>query len=203
MTAREFTKSIERYLESPLVVCALWQPWATLCVASDPANEGKPAKRHETRHWAPRARPPFALAIQATKTVTADTRAAFTNERFKDALRRCGFYPGDPRPLLDGRMRASLAPVPLGAIIGVATVAAIYRTPGSVAEDRFPIRELCELTADDRAFGDYTVGRFAWQLADAIQLPDPIPFTGRQEPLYPVDVHTLDQIRAQLRGMVP
>lgn len=194
--------AIERYLTAPLHVLALWQPWATLCVAPDPAYVGLPAKRHETRHWAPKIPRPFAVAIQATKTFTAESRQALNTPRFKDALRRCGFYPGDPRPLLDGRMRATLPPAPLGAIIGLATVSIVYETPGLVHDVRFPVRELRDLTPDDMAFGNYESGRFAWLLKDALMLPAPIPFSGRQDALYALDDATRGQVDAQLRAMV-
>jgi hypothetical protein len=42
---------INGYLSQPLVVLALWQPHATLCVAPDPEHDGQPAKVHETRSW--------------------------------------------------------------------------------------------------------------------------------------------------------
>jgi hypothetical protein len=194
--------AIERYLTSPLYVLALWQPYATLCVAPDPSNAGQPPKRHETRHFAPRLPRPFCILIHATKTVTPESRAAFQDQRVKDALRRCGFYPGDPRPLLDGRMRSDLKPAPLGAIVGVATVSIVYQTPGMPVNDRVPVRELRDLTPDDLAFGNYEPERFAWLLKDAVMLPQAIPFSGRQDVLYSPDRATQDAVHAQVRGLV-
>lgn len=188
------------YMSASLEVLSLWQPWAILCVAPDPARVGRPAKEHETRHWAPRRRLPFYVAIHATKIFNADTREAFAHHRFKDALKRAGFYPGDPRPLLAGKMQSYLAPAPLGAIVGLATVDAVFRTPGSPADD-FPVRRLVDLTADDHAFGHYGPDRFAWRLSNTLMLPTPIPMTGRQEPLYPVPLEAREAINAQLRAL--
>lgn len=199
------------YLGQPLHVLALWQPWATLCVAPDPSNiDNQPAKRHETRHWYPFEKLPLRIAIHATKRVDGNTLASFSAPRFKDALKRCGFYPGDPRPLLrrPGAV-PGLAPVPLGAIVGVATVVSVHSvaTPPEQAIDHgvLPLR-LEELAEDDRAFGYFLVvpgdehpNRYAWRLADAVMLPKPVEHFGRQQSLYPADVHTLELIQAQLR----
>jgi hypothetical protein len=208
------TRAIERYLTSPLSVLALWQPVATLCVAPDPAHDGKPAKEHETRHWYPYEKLPIAVAIHAAKKFDADNRDSFTVSPFREALKRAGFYPGDPRPFLTRKLDppAGLKPVPLGAIVGVATVVEILSatTPSQDAIDRGVVPlNVNHLSQDDRAFGYFVPNagdphpfRYAWRLADAIMLPEPIPHSGRQDPLYPPDLHLREQINAQLRGMV-
>jgi hypothetical protein len=198
--------AIERYLICPLSVLALWQPWATLCVAPDPSHDGLPAKVHETRHWTPRGEPGFGVAIHAAKKFDGETKLAFDDAQFKAALKRCGFYPGDPRPMLSGKMQSSLTPVPLGAIIGVAVVESWLPTTtpnGSVRDAAAPAHE------DDEHFGywvpsalDPHQNRYAWRLRDTVQLPKPIAHMGRQDALYPVDLDTREQIYAQLRGMV-
>lgn len=52
------------------------------------------------------------------------------------------------------------------------------------------------------AFGAFGTGRYAWRMADQLALPEPIPFKGRQEPLYelPADVRAL--VEAQLGAEV-
>ncbi len=210
---------IDSYFGKPLVVLALWQPVATLCVAPDPENNGEPAKRHETRHWYPYGELPISVAIHAAKRFDAENRDSFTAPRFKEALKRSGFYPGDPREFTKRKMDPpmGLKPVPLGAIIGVATIAKLFSAmtipPEAIAHGVQPLR-LDSLTDDDRAFGYFVrrVGvpglpddphpyRYAWRLENTLLLPEPIPHSGRQEALYPVDVHLLDQITAQLRQL--
>lgn len=205
---------IERYLSSPLAVLALWQPHATLCVAPDPEHDGQPGKEHEARHWYPYEKLPFCVAIHAAKKYDPDNRDYFIAPRFRQALKRCGYYPGDPRPLLAGKASfPNMRPTPLGAIIGLATVVEVSsaQTPPQKALEAGVTRlDLDALSADDRAFGFFVVTnpndphqiRYAWRLADTIELPEPVRHTGRQEPLYPLDVTTLDLIHAQLRGMV-
>lgn len=192
--------AIDRYLSAALRVAALWQPWASLCVAPDPAHGGAPAKVHETRSWFPRGELPLFIAIHATKKLDGENKLAFSEPRFRDALKRCGFFPGDPRPFLERKLTppAGLRPVPLGAIVGVATVVSFRATEtvaGGMAH-RFTGEH-----EDDQAFGNYGPKRYAWRLADALMLPKPVAHSGRQEALYPLDVTTLDAVHAQLRAM--
>ena len=64
--------------------------------------------------------------------------------------------------------------LPFGAIIGKV-----------VLEDVIPIEQLYldkssinKLSLEERAFGDYAAGRFAWMLSDAIKFKKPIPVRG-------------------------
>lgn len=52
-------------------------------------------------------------------------------------------------------------------------------TPGDV-DEKEPIALACEVT-DQRPYGDFAPGRFAWLLADIVPLRRPIPATGRQQ----------------------
>jgi hypothetical protein len=205
---------IHSYMSGLLSVLALWQPHATLCVAPDPENGGEPAKRHETRHWFPLGARPFAVAIHAAKKNDSDNRGYFSAGRFSNALRRCGFYAGDPAPFLKRSMQlpGNLKPLPFGCIIGVARVTTIW-TPQSPLSQSATLGgvkplDLSTLSEDDRAFGHYVPRsddphpvRYAWRLEDAIMLPEPIKHVGRQDVLYPVDKWTRDQIDAQLAAM--
>ena len=60
------------------------------------------------------------------------------------------------------------ARIPRGAIIGRVILENVYRT-----EDLAPI-----LTALERHYGDYTSGRWAWELAEAAMFETPIPYKG-------------------------
>lgn len=57
---------------------------------------------------------------------------------------------------------------PLGAVVATATVRAYYLT--HLLAPQLPISEL--------AWGDYSPGRWAWQLIDVIRMPHPIPARG-------------------------
>lgn len=59
---------------------------------------------------------------------------------------------------------------PFGAILGTVELASCHRT-----EDILPLR-----TAEQQAWGNYGEGRFAFELANPILLPEPIPYRGQQ-----------------------
>lgn len=58
----------------------------------------------------------------------------------------------------------TLSDLPRGALIGTAVIEACIGTE--------------YLTGDPGPFGDFSPGRFAWQMVDPIPLPTPIPFRG-------------------------
>ncbi len=64
--------------------------------------------------------------------------------------------------------------LPFGAIIGSVTITAVT----DVSHTGLPEDLLARLTMEEKAFGDYTTGRFAWLLADAVQFVKPIPARG-------------------------
>lgn len=209
---------LHAYIGSPLQVFALWQPWATLFVAPDPLNNDEPPKTHETRHWYPRApmKVPFYVAVHAAKKFDTITKDALGRGQFHDALKRCGFYPGDPRPLEARGMAVpgGLRPLQLGAVIGLATIDLVVSAqPLSMQAQLAGVQslDLDSLSPDDRAFGYFEPNlletdpkrgvRYAWRASDTILLPKPIPHHGRQEPLYPVDGDLRWAINEQLIAM--
>lgn len=125
----------------------LTQPWATLVAIG--------AKRIETRSWATRYRGP--LAIHAAKNVPKPARALYRdNWRFFTVLRNAG-YGGSSR-------------LPLGAVLAICRLVDCVRIEPSGI-----IGKWTYLLADkDRecAFGDYSIGRFAWILTDVQALPE-------------------------------
>ncbi|MDQ6756834.1 MAG: ASCH domain-containing protein [Bacteroidota bacterium] len=64
--------------------------------------------------------------------------------------------------------------LPFGAIIGVATLTDIVRTEELFLNDA----EMNKLTMEEKAFGDYTSGRYAWMLKSPIAFNNPIPARG-------------------------
>jgi len=129
----------------------LWQPWASLA--------GLEKKQNETRSWAPSYRGPF--AIHAAKSAPAYAKElAITDKTFNNAL--------TGKTELDLMIWPKL---PFGAVIAVCTLADCVKiTPQFVAG----------LTDQERAFGDYTLGRYAWKLKDVARLKTPIPAKGQQ-----------------------
>ncbi|MBA3647806.1 MAG: ASCH domain-containing protein [Chitinophagales bacterium] len=64
--------------------------------------------------------------------------------------------------------------LPFGAIIGEAAVTDIVKIPDCNYSDYF----LNELSIEEKAFGDYTEGRFAWLFTDCKQFLKPIMMRG-------------------------
>lgn len=127
----------------------LYQPWASLVAVG--------AKRVETRSWYTPYRGP--LAIHAGRS--AEGLPLCREEPFCSALAEAG-YP-TPREL------------PLGAI--VATCVLTRCLP--VSNGLYDTLDLDSLSERERAFGDYSPGRYAWLLSDIIRVV-PVPVRGFQ-----------------------
>jgi hypothetical protein len=111
------------------------------------------AKRYETRSWATSYRGP--LAIHASAGFPRGARARLDDAAFALALARGG-YP-------------SAGALPLGRVVAVAVLA-----------DCVPTVPLVDgLDSEERAFGDYAPGRWAWRLEGVRALPAPVPARGR------------------------
>ncbi len=102
-------------------------------------------KRVETRSWGTAFR--GQIAIHAAKGFPKWARAFAITEH---ALNR-----------LPTRL-------PMGAIIGVATIQQVVRTEEIVGT----------ISAIERLYGDYSCGRFGWVLSDVMALPEPIACRG-------------------------
>ncbi|MCL4441072.1 MAG: ASCH domain-containing protein [Firmicutes bacterium] len=130
-------------------VISLLQPWATLVAIG--------AKRIETRSWATSYRGP--LAIHASKGVTAAIKKLVFTKPFFTILRKLGY----------GVAWGADWNLPLGKIIATCNLVDVVPiTPEFTAT----------LSENEKAFGNYTPGRFAWILEDVKQLPEPIPAKG-------------------------
>jgi hypothetical protein len=145
-------------------VLTLTQPWATLVAIG--------AKQIETRSWSTSYRGP--LAIHAAKGLApVGGRAGLYDLAFSDpdgyfysALHQANVFCIDD--------------LPLGAIVATCELVCckLMNIPNlkrgwyNVAGADWP------LTDQERAFGDYTPGRFAWLLANIRALPKPIPAKG-------------------------
>jgi hypothetical protein len=113
------------------------------------------AKRYETRSWATSYRGP--LAIHAAKRPPEVVREAMP------ILARCHLW-------RDPLTSPGLPALPLGAVVCIVELVAIYSTTAIV--DR--------LSEQERAFGDYSPDRYAWQLELVEVFKRPIPARGAQ-----------------------
>lgn len=156
-------------------VLSLWQPWATLCVVRDPLR-GEVAKKIETRAF-PLSKlhmePPLEVAIHATKGFDREQRLICKDLDFLKALNARGYFAGSPKRKL---FSSALKPLPLGQIIGTARITAVLPADDPTL--------LLAITEEEKKFGLYRADRWAWILEDPRELPEPIPFSGKQQLLY-------------------
>ena len=156
----------------------LTQPWATLAAIG--------AKKIETRNWSTSYR--GSLAIHAAK--------GYGKGGMKAHKALCGTEPFCS--VLSAACERHYAPysglkelvehpfMPTGAIVAVCELAAIWPTTVRNGEACYCTRvdrrgghnEYVIVDDQERAFGDYTPGRYAWLLADIRALPEPIPAKG-------------------------
>lgn len=111
------------------------------------------AKRIETRHWSTPYR--GLLAIHAAKRWTAEEKAFAASPVFADALNGRGFNP---------------ASLPLGAVVGTVNLVDVVRTE--------KVRD--SISAEERAFGNFSDGRYAWLLETPALFDVPFPMKGAQ-----------------------
>jgi len=159
-------------------VLTLTQPWATLVAIG--------AKRLETRSWSTGYRGP--LAIHAAKGLGpvggySGLHRLISTKPFWDVLREAyaadlsgeRFYPADAVTVVDQ--------LPFGAIIAVCELRDVRiigdgpnGDPTIAADDML---SLTPILGNERAFGNYAAGRYAWLLAGVRALPEPIPAKGK------------------------
>jgi activating signal cointegrator 1 len=65
--------------------------------------------------------------------------------------------------------------LPFGCVIGQVTLIDIV----PVEHIWLPGIEMEKITLEEKAFGDYSAGRFAWILADAVEYENPLPARGQ------------------------
>jgi activating signal cointegrator 1 len=128
---------------------SVYQPWASAVALG--------LKRYETRSWATRYRGP--LLIHASKRWTIGERTA----HYK-AIRKLGILSVPGGVIDDFRVLP-----PLGCIVAIADLVECRSTSEG---------SQLGLTELERLFGDFGPGRYAWQLANVIPLPEPVPCKG-------------------------
>jgi hypothetical protein len=115
------------------------------------------AKRIETRSWSTPHRGP--LAIHVSKTFTPTAKLLCATEPFRSCLAAAGYEGWEQ--------------LPLGAVIGSVELVECVR-----------VEEVGALTLwhteQERAFGDYRPGRWAWLLANPKPLLVIVPYRGQR-----------------------
>ncbi|WP_028590339.1 ASCH domain-containing protein [Paenibacillus massiliensis] len=145
----------------------VWQPWATLLAVGEKTNETKPRRTH---HRGP-------LAIHAAKHID---RAACEVPEIKAALARHGY---------------TVDNLPTGAVVAICDLKECWSISRLSGWGEF-VTPPVQLTADNNPrtitwsgkvennkeylFGNYDDGRFAWEMAEVLQLTEPIPAKGQQ-----------------------
>lgn len=135
------------------------------------------AKKVETRSW--RVNPTELIAIHAAKGAPACFRGIADEDPYRAALAAAGYHTEEAYDL------------PHGAIVAVGRVVGCRRTDDVVAQ----------LSALERAFGDYSPDRWAWFLSDVVALREPVPCRGALG-LWPVGPDDEARILSQLEAGV-
>jgi hypothetical protein len=104
---------------------------------------------------------------------------------------------------MDGVTREQLdrfwQPPPLGAIVAVADLVECWPTDGTPPSDgRLGLLDI--MTDVERIFGDFSPGRFAYQLESVVRLETPVECDGRQGLWYPT-ADVVDRVKDQMRGV--
>lgn len=132
----------------------IWQPWASLLV--------KGQKLYETRSWATSYQGPIAIHAakrsvrRAIDALAAGGMDGWETLRHMESLLEC---PG------------ALGQLPTGAVIGKARLVRC-----NLIDETF----VAQLAPQERALGDFTLGRYAWEFEQMAQLAAPIPARGAQ-----------------------
>ncbi len=162
---------------------SLWQPWASLIVIG--------AKQFETRSWSTSYRGP--LLIHAAQKWDLEQRETCINEPFSSALGGDKF-PNQPQSdwFLASLMSSHL---PRGCIIGMVELVdcyQVFQTPLLLRGSKKHYVKMVNYkggkdgnlplpTGNELAFGDFSVGRYAWKLSNPVRFAEPIPYRGMQQ----------------------
>lgn len=142
----------------------LWQPWASLCVITNPEAPVPVApKNFETRSWGTSYRGP--LLIHSAKRWRKEQQSLCWESDFEEALMEMGGYSG-PKDL------------PRGEILGIVTLEAIHRAEDVAQVLKEGATSPCG--PPELSFGDFSAGRKAWKLEMPLRFSKPMPWRGSQ-----------------------
>lgn len=144
-------------------VLSLSQPWASLCVERfDGAKQ--PPKGWETRGWKP--------SKENMSVMYADGFLIHATAKPAPLHIRCTW------PMMKYIFTDRV--LPQGCIIGHATLGRVMTTHDWVRRILNPVRTPDdERMRDEFALGDYSAGRWAWELLNVIHFKTPIPAKGK------------------------
>jgi hypothetical protein len=168
---------VDKQIDIEMRGLSLWQPWASLWACG--------AKEFETRSRPISYRGPIAIhaAAKSMKSILKDCFPlgewdySPDYEAKKTFLNAVGFALLKP-----------LSELPFGAIIATADLIGCYRMvrhggrgissegPGWIETDN----GVYEPTDQELMFGNWTPGRYAWEIANVKMLAEPIPYKGMQ-----------------------
>lgn len=153
-------------MEMELKAISIWQPYASLIVHGH--------KFTETRSWnAPKSLIGKRIAIASTKKIQPEQTALISNLEFMDHY--------------DNTMMPFIKDLPMGYIVGTA----ILNSSDIMTEE-----DLNDITDEERMFGVWEVGRYAWRMRDPIFHQDPQQCKGQQG----IWEWKEDEINRMLRG---
>jgi len=159
----------------------IYQPWASLIAAG--------AKKYETRSWHTGYRGP--IAIHAGKTIPSNVLGSADFTFIQNALVALGLK-DERQSDISVRGLSTLDKLPCGAIIATTELVECWKCETkTMIGDRY-LRKYTRRAGEpvvtisipqnsrEMLFGDFSMGRFAWEFANLKLLPEPIPVRGQQ-----------------------
>lgn len=146
----------------------LWQPWASLIACG--------AKKFETRSWATRHR--GLIAIHAGKQEWHLTLFQGRRDIQEAIIFAFGGTPNHER----GSAVGGNFNLPRGAIIATAELVGCYKVMQADSGTPYVVKDGMRyfIGENEQLFGDWTPGRYAWELVNVQMLPEPISAKGKQ-----------------------
>ena len=155
-----------------MTAITIWQPWASLIAVG--------AKRFETRSWPTSYRGPIAIHA-AQKNPLSIIRGLHHTVQVAILNALCEAF-GIKSGVID-RLRMTT-----GCVVATAELVGCWEVRRVVDEEtvhltgcgREAVIHKFENLGNERIFGNFEIGRFAWQLANIKMLDTPIPAKGKQ-----------------------
>lgn len=138
---------------------SVMQPWASLIAHGH--------KKIESRSWYTAFR--GELAIHAAKGFPDEARDLCYTDPFHDCLQRSGY--------VDNHTTVKVGMLELGAIVAVVRLVSVERTELLTNQLSLP-PDSSRLTEQERAFGNYQPGRWAWHLELLYRVEPAVPCRG-------------------------
>lgn len=139
----------------------IWQPWASLCVAG--------IKPFETRSWATNYR--GRIAIHAAAKPMDETMRFLPSELISKIY--AAFWK-------KGIMPEQVDNLPTGAVVGTVEIARCLRVEQQTEKLAILVGEnsIVSVSGLELQLGDFSVGRYAWELLNPVMFDKPIKAVG-------------------------